>query len=98
MAGAAYQLFFPTKANQQKAYDSVNSAKTLADAHAIFNQLKTKAANEKAIKLARQAAAARKAEAARQAVNARARAIKEKAAKALYEKKQKAAAAKEVQR
>jgi len=86
MAQAAYRLFFPTKANQQKAYDAVNAAKTLADAHAIFNQLKTKAANEKAIKLARQAAAAR------------ARAIKEKAAKALYEKKQKAAAAKEVQR
>lgn len=76
LAQAAYRFFGPTYANQQSAYADVDSAKTVAEAHAIFSQLVTKAKKEKAIKLARQAAAARKAEAARQAANARARAIK----------------------
>merc|ERR1712166_1121442 len=76
LAQAAYRFFGPTYANQQSAYADVDSAKTVAEAHAIFSQLVTKAKKEKAIKLTRQAAAARKAEADRQAANARARAIK----------------------
>merc|ERR1712166_770698 len=59
LAQAAYRFFGPTYANQQSAYADVDSAKTVAEAHAVFSQLVTKAKKEKAIKLARQAAAAR---------------------------------------
>jgi len=43
LAQAAYRFFGPTYANQQSAYADVDSAKTVAEAHAIFSQLVTKA-------------------------------------------------------